>query len=134
MLSPQNRTPLTQSPCRVKPSTPRPHAVEFQPYSTEKMTYSERKSRMKKQSFSCIKPTGILMPPQVQELAAEVLELSAQDRAKILELLLNSFEPQPDPQKAWMNLALQRREQIRTGEVAMVNGADAMLRVKARIA
>lgn len=74
------------------------------------------------------------MPPQVQELAAEVLELSAHDRAKILELLLNSFEPQPDPQKSWMNLALQRREQIRTGEVAMVNGADAMLRVKARIA
>lgn len=74
------------------------------------------------------------MPPQVQELAAEVLELPAQDRAKILELLLNSFEPKPDSEKAWMNLAIKRREQVRVGEVAMINGAEAMLRVRARIA
>ena len=74
------------------------------------------------------------MPPQVQELAAEVLELPAQDRAKILELLLNSFEPKPDSEKAWMNLALKRREQVRVGEVAMINGAEAMSRVRARIA
>jgi len=33
------------------------------------------------------------MPPEVQGLAAEVLDLPAQDRAKILELLLDSFEP-----------------------------------------
>jgi hypothetical protein len=67
-------------------------------------------------------------------LAAEVLELPAQDRAKILELLLNSFEPKPDSEKAWMNLALKRREQVRVGEVAMINGAEAMSRVRARIA
>jgi hypothetical protein len=74
------------------------------------------------------------MPPQVQELAAEVLDLPVQDRAKILELLLDSFEPKPDSEKAWMNLALKRREQVRTGKVAMVSGTVAMSRVRARIA
>jgi hypothetical protein len=74
------------------------------------------------------------MPPQVQELAAEVLDLPAQDRAKILELLLSSFEPTPDSEKAWMNLALKRREQVRSGEVAMVSGTVSMSRVRARIA
>jgi hypothetical protein len=74
------------------------------------------------------------MHPEVQELAAEVLELPAQDRAKILEMLLSSFEPKSAAQDAWMNLALQRREQVRNGEIAMVNGADAMTRVRARIA
>lgn len=38
------------------------------------------------------------MPPRIQELVAEVLDLPAQDRAKILELLLSSFEPAPDSQ------------------------------------
>jgi hypothetical protein len=74
------------------------------------------------------------MPPQVQELAAKVLDLPEQDRAKILELLLSSFEPQPDSEKVWMNMALKRREQVRGGEVAMVNGTEAMLRIRARIA
>jgi len=74
------------------------------------------------------------MPPQVQELAAEVLDLPAQDRAKILELLLSSFEPKPDSETAWMSLALKRREQVRTGKVAMVSGTEAMSRVRARIA
>jgi len=79
-------------------------------------------------------PTGVIMPPEVQELAAEVLDLPAQDRAKILELLLDSFEPKPDSEKVWMNLALKRREQVRSGKVAMVSGPEAMLRVRARIA
>jgi hypothetical protein len=78
--------------------------------------------------------TGVIMPPHVQELAAEVLDLPAQDRAKILELLLNSFEPKPDSDKAWMNLALTRREQVKTGKAAMMSGIEAMSRVRARIA
>jgi hypothetical protein len=78
--------------------------------------------------------TEVIMPPEVQELAAEVLGLPAQDRAKILELLLSSFEPTPDSEKAWMSLALKRREQVRSGEVAMASGTEAMSRVRARIA
>ena len=68
------------------------------------------------------------------DLAAEVLELPAEERARILELLIASFEPKSNAQKAWMNLALRRREEVRSGKVAMVPGDEALARVRARIA
>lgn len=74
------------------------------------------------------------MATPVHDLAAEVLDLPAEDRARILELLIASFEPKSDAQKAWMSLALRRREEVRSGKVAMVPGDEALTRVRARIA
>lgn len=68
-----------------------------------------------------------------RDLAAEVLDLPAQDRARILELLIASFEPQSPAQKAWLDLANSRREEVRRGQVAMVPGSDALARVRARV-
>ena len=68
------------------------------------------------------------------DLAAEVLDLPAEERARILELLIASFEPKSTAQKAWMNLALRRREEVRRGKVAMIPGDEALARVRARIA
>ena len=73
------------------------------------------------------------MTTPVHDLAAEVLDLPAEDRARMLELLIASFEPKSAAQKAWMNLALRRREEIRSGKVAMVPGDEALARVRARI-
>ena len=70
----------------------------------------------------------------VHDLAAEVLDLSAHDRAKILELLLASFEPASSAQKAWMDTALRRREDVRAGKVRMLPGDEALARIQARIA
>lgn len=74
------------------------------------------------------------MTTPAHDLAAEVLELPADERARILQLLIASFEPKSDAQKAWMNLALHRREEVRNGKVAMIPGEEALARVKARIA
>ncbi len=74
------------------------------------------------------------MVTPVHDLAAEVLDLPAEDRARMLELLIASFEPKSAAQKAWMNLALCRREEVRSGKIAMVPGDEALARVKARIA
>ena len=74
------------------------------------------------------------MTTPAHDLAAEVLELPAEERARILQLLIASFEPKSDAQKAWMNLALHRREEVRNGKVAMIPGEEALARVKARIA
>ena len=74
------------------------------------------------------------MVTPVHDLAAEVLNLPAEDRARMLELLIASFEPQSDAQRAWRDLALRRREEVRSGKVAMVLGDDALARVKARVA
>jgi nicotinic acid mononucleotide adenylyltransferase len=79
--------------------------------------------------------TGVfLMSTPVHDLTAEVLELPAGERAKMLELLIASFEPQSDAQRAWASVALQRRADVRGGKVAMVDGAQAVKRVRARIA
>ena len=74
------------------------------------------------------------MTTPAHDLAAEVLELPAEERARILQLLIASFEPKSNAQKAWMNLALHRREEVRGEKVAMVPGDEALARVKARIA
>ena len=74
------------------------------------------------------------MTTPAHDLAAEVLDLPAEERARILELLIASFEPKSNAQKAWMNLALRRKEEVRSGKVAMVPGDEALARVRARIA
>jgi len=73
------------------------------------------------------------MTTPTHDLAAEVLDLPAEERARILELLIASFEPKSSAQKAWMSLALRRREEVRGGKVAMIPGDEALERVRARI-
>ncbi|MDC6168625.1 addiction module protein [Paucibacter sp. XJ19-41] len=73
------------------------------------------------------------MATPTHDLAAEVLELPAEERARILELLIASFEPKSKAQKAWMSLAQRRRDEVRSGKVVMVPGNEALTRVKARI-
>lgn len=74
------------------------------------------------------------MTSAVHDLASEALGLPPEERARLLELLIASFEPQSSAQKAWMDLALSRRQEVRSGLVAMVPGDDALARVKARVA
>lgn len=74
------------------------------------------------------------MATPARDLAAEVLDLPPENRARILELLIASFEPKSSAQKAWMDLALRRREEVQSGKVAMVPGDEALARVRARVA
>lgn len=74
------------------------------------------------------------MATPARDLAAEVLDLPPENRARILELLIASFEPKSSAQKAWMDLALRRREEVQSGKVAMVPGDEALARVRERVA
>lgn len=74
------------------------------------------------------------MATPARDLAAEVLDLPPENRARILELLIASFEPKSSAQKAWMDLALRRREEVQSGKVVMVPGDEALARVRARVA
>ena len=74
------------------------------------------------------------MSATANTLQAQVLDLPPEDRARLLELLLASFEPKSKAQEAWMQLALRRREDVRAGQVAMVSGEEALARVRARVA
>ncbi len=73
------------------------------------------------------------MTTPVEDLAALALGLPAEDRAKLVERLLASFEPRSPAQAAWLQLARSRREEVRAGTVAMVPGSEALARVRARI-
>lgn len=80
------------------------------------------------------KLAGVRMPMPIHELEAEVLALAAEDRARILEGLIKSFEPDSTTRKAWVAEALRREADVRAGRVALVPGNEAMARVRARIA
>ena len=77
---------------------------------------------------------GVVVPIPVHELEAEVLSLGAEDRARILEGLLLSFESEPSTQKAWVAEALEREAGVHAGAAAMSPGSEALARVRSRIA
>lgn len=69
----------------------------------------------------------------VHELEAEILGLPPEERAHLLERLIDSFEPESRIRDAWIALALQRDAEVRAGNVELVPGSEALERVKARI-
>ena len=68
-----------------------------------------------------------------KELEAALLKLSVEDRIRLLDTLLASLEPESAVQETWLQLARQRREDVRAGKVAMVPGETALARVRTRI-
>ncbi|MBL8287422.1 MAG: addiction module protein [Rubrivivax sp.] len=74
------------------------------------------------------------MPTPVEDLAAQALGLPPEDRAKLVERLLASFEPRSPSQAAWLKLADERRSEVQAGKVAMVPGDEALARIRSRLA
>ncbi len=69
----------------------------------------------------------------VEDLAAQALSLPPEDRAKLVERLIASFEPRSPAQTAWLTLARGRRDEVRSGKVDMIPGEEALARVRARL-
>lgn len=73
------------------------------------------------------------MSMPVHDLEAEVLGLPPEDRARLLERLIASFEPKSSAQRAWLDVALRRQADVKAGTVSMVHGDEALARARARI-
>ncbi len=73
------------------------------------------------------------MATPVHELEAEVLSLSAADRARILERLIESFDNDTKIDDAWLDEALRREQEVVSGKVAMVPGREAVARIRAQL-
>ena len=73
------------------------------------------------------------MSTPLHELEAEVLSLAAEDRARLLERLIESFEPDTNVERAWVAEALRREADVKAGRSKMVPGAEALERVRARL-
>jgi putative addiction module component (TIGR02574 family) len=74
------------------------------------------------------------MSTRVEDLAAQALQLPVEDRAELVERLMASFEPGLVDQATWIRLSRLRRDDVRSGKVAMVPGDEALVRVRARLA
>lgn len=74
------------------------------------------------------------MSMPMRDLEAEVLGLPPEERARLLERLIASFEPQSSAQRAWLEVARQRQDDVKAGKVTMVPGDEALRRVRARLA
>lgn len=70
----------------------------------------------------------------VYELEAEILGLPPEERAQLLERLIESFEPESRVRDAWVALAIRREAEVKSGKVALVAGPEAVDRVRKRIA
>jgi hypothetical protein len=68
----------------------------------------------------------------IEQLTQEALSLPSASRAKLAEELVQSLEFDIDPtiQANWMNIAKQRRDEIRSGSVQAITGQDALDRVR----
>lgn len=73
------------------------------------------------------------MATPIHELEAEVLSLSAADRARTLERLIESFDNDTKIDSAWLDEALRREQEVASGKVAMVSGREAVARVRAQL-
>ncbi|MEO7852332.1 MAG: addiction module protein [Rubrivivax sp.] len=69
----------------------------------------------------------------LHELEAQVLALEAQDRARLLERLIASFEPDSKVEQAWVEEALRREAQAKAGSARMVPGDEAIAHARARL-
>ncbi|MFZ5455102.1 MAG: addiction module protein [Pseudomonadota bacterium] len=74
------------------------------------------------------------MTAPVEDLVAQALSLPPEDRARLVERLIASFEPQSAAQAAWMQVSKARRDEVRAGKAEMVPGDEALARIRARIA
>ena len=73
------------------------------------------------------------MATPLHELEAQVLKLGPAERARLLERLIESFEPETDAEKAWIAEALHREADVKLGNSKMVPGNEALERIRARI-
>jgi hypothetical protein len=73
------------------------------------------------------------MPIPLHELEAEVLALAAEDRARLLERLIESFEPDTNVERVWIAEALRREADVKAGRAHMNPGTEALQRIRARL-
>jgi Putative addiction module component len=73
------------------------------------------------------------MSTPIHELEAEVLGLDAASRARLLERLIESFEPDTAFEKAWVDEALRREADVKAGRSTMLPGPESLARIRAKL-
>ena len=74
------------------------------------------------------------MSTHLEVLEAEALKLAPSDRSHLLERLIASLDLDPEIEIAWECEADRREGLMDSGSVAVVNGTEALSRLRARLA
>lgn len=73
------------------------------------------------------------MPIPVEVLAQQVLQLSASDRARLLDQVIESLDADRERDARWNALAARRDAQADADPSVLVPGPDAVARVRASL-
>lgn len=73
------------------------------------------------------------MPTTMEDLEAKVLGLPAEDRARLLERLIASFDPEGGSSEDGLQVALRRQEDVRSGKVRMLPAEEVLARAWAQL-
>jgi putative addiction module component (TIGR02574 family) len=72
------------------------------------------------------------MPSTIEALEAEALQLSAAERARLIERLIASLDADPEVEEAWAAEVGRRNAEIESGVVSLIPGPEALAKVKAQ--
>jgi Putative addiction module component len=65
-------------------------------------------------------------------LQAEVLKLTPLDRAKLLDILLDSIDEDEDVEREWEQVADERDAELDSGSVSAVDGPTVLARLRTK--
>jgi putative addiction module component (TIGR02574 family) len=68
----------------------------------------------------------------VEALEAEALQLSAAERARLVERLIASLDVDPEVEAAWAAEVERRNAEIENGAVSLIPGPEALAKLKAQ--
>jgi putative addiction module component (TIGR02574 family) len=71
------------------------------------------------------------MPISVETVEAEALQLSASERARLVERLIASLDTDPGIEAAWVAEVARRHAEIESGAASPIPGPDVLARLKA---
>jgi hypothetical protein len=74
------------------------------------------------------------MSKPVEAIEAEALNLPQADRSRLIDRLIASLEQDPEWESAWSAEADRREGRIASGEGAWVPGAEAIARLRSKLA
>jgi len=72
------------------------------------------------------------MHVELEVLEAQVLKLSPEDRARLLDRLILSLDEDKVRDQAWDALAAHRDAEIEDGQIAEFDGTEALARLRAK--
>ena len=72
------------------------------------------------------------MEMTLDSLQAEVLKLSAADRTRLLDVLLDSIDEDEEVEREWEQIADERDAELDSGAVSPVDGPAVLARLRAK--